>query len=171
VGAVVLTQLARSVGVSPAAAYRHFPGGHDELLDAVAERARVELAERMRDGIRTSAAAQPGPVHAAMLRFGATGRAYVDFALEQPGLFELACLRDHDLAHEGGVAALLNACLDELVELGRLPAARRPRTEVAAWAAVHGLAVLLTTGPLAGLDPVEREAVIGRTLEVVGSGI
>ncbi len=126
VTAVVLTRLARSVGVSPAAAYRHFPGSHDELLDAVAE---------------------------------------------QPGPFGLACLRDHDLVHDDGVAALLNACLDELVSLGRLPADRRPHSEVAAWAAVHGLALLLTTGPLAAVVGAAREAVIGRTLDAVGTGI
>lgn len=181
VAAVVLTRLARSLGVSPAAAYRHFPGGHDELLDAVAERARGELAERMRLGI-AAAPARGDAVTVALLRFAGTGRAYIDFAVEQPGLFELACLRDHDLVHDdragshdtagdGGVAALLQGCLDDLVRVGRLPAARRPRTEVAAWAAVHGLALLLTTGPLAALADAEREAVIERTLEVVGAGI
>ena len=170
VPAVVLTRLARSLGVSPAAAYRHFPRGHEELLEAVGARAREELAQQMRAGI-AAAPAPADPVLAAMLRFRATGRAYVDFALEQPGLFQLACLRDHDLAHDGGVAALLNGQLDELVALGRLPAARRPRSEVAAWAAVHGLALLLTSGPLAMLDPAERDAVIERTLEVVGCGI
>lgn len=170
VAAVVLTRLARGAGVSPAAAYRHFPGGHEELLDAVAEQARVELADRMACGV-TDAPVSADPVRSALRRFRGVGRAYVDFAVEQPGLFELACLRDHDLAHDGGVAALLNACLDELVAVGRLPTGRRPRTEVAAWAAVHGLALLLTSGPLAALTGAEKEAVIERTLEVVGAGI
>ena len=170
VGAVVLTKLARSVGVSPAAAYRHFPGGHDELLDAVGEAARAELADRMQAGLD----AVPGsrdPVVLAMRRFRATGRAYVDFALAEPGLFELVCLRDHDVAHLGGPAALLTGCLDQLVTVGRLPRTRRPRTEVAAWSAVHGLALLLTGGPLRTLPPAERERVIARTLDVVGAGI
>lgn len=170
VGAVVLTKLARSVGVSPAAAYRHFPGGHDELLDAVGQVARDELAGRMQAGLD----AVPGsraPVVLAMRRFRATGRAYVDFALAEPGLFQLVCFRDHDVAHLGGAAALLTGCLDELVAVGRLPSSRRPRTEVAAWAAVHGLALLLTDGPLRTLPPAERERVIARTLDVVGAGI
>ena len=100
VGAVVLTKLARSVGVSPAAAYRHFSGGHDELLDAVGEAARAELADRMQAGLD----AVPGsrdPVVLAMRRFRATGRAYIDFALAEPGLFELVCLRDHKVAQIG----------------------------------------------------------------------
>ena len=76
-----------------------------------------------------------------------------------------------DVAHLGGAAALLIGCLDELVAVGRLPSSRRPRTEVAAWAAVHGLALLLTDGPLRTLPRAERERVIARTLDVVGAGI
>ncbi len=170
VGAVVLTKLARSVGVSPAAAYRHFPGGHDELLDAVGEVARAELAGRMQAGL-DAVRGSHAPVVLAMRRLRATGRAYVDFALAEPGLFQLVCLRDHDVAHLGGAAALLIGCLDELVAVGRLPSSRRPRTEVAAWAAVHGLALLLTDGPLRTLPRAERERVIARTLDVVGAGI
>ena len=168
--AVVLTRLARSLGVSPAAAYRHFPGGFEELLDEVGRRARGELAVRMQTGIDLVPDTDDR-VLGALLRFRATGRAYVDFAMEEPGLFQLACVRDADVMPDEGVAALLTACLDDLVAAGGLPVERRPATEVAAWAAVHGLALLLTEGPLRRLDEAAREKVIDRTLEVVGCGI
>ncbi len=80
-------------------------------------------------------------------------------------------LRDHQVTHLGGAAALLTGCLDELVAVGRLPPSRRPRTEVAVWAAVHGLALPLTDRTLRTLPPAEREQVISRTLDVVGAGI
>ena len=43
---------------------------------------------------------------------------------------------------------LLGAALDDLVAAGVLPAGRRPDAEYPVWSCVHGLAVLVTRGPL-----------------------
>ena len=76
---VVLREAARRVGVSPSAAYRHFPS-RQSLLATVGSAARERLARRMLAGDTTDPKA----------RFQATGRAYIEFALEEPGLFEVA---------------------------------------------------------------------------------
>src|SRR6187455_1540324 len=78
VDGVVVREAARKVGVSPSAAYRHFPS-REGLLAAVGRAARERLARRM-------LAADGGDPRA---HFRATGRAYITFALEEPGLFEV----------------------------------------------------------------------------------
>ncbi|HEU5426691.1 MAG TPA: TetR/AcrR family transcriptional regulator [Actinocrinis sp.] len=86
--AVVLREAARRVGVSPAAAYRHF-AGHDELRYAVKLRAQQELADAMDAAMRdVEPMADPAPE--ALRRLGAIGAAYVHFALDEPGLFRTA---------------------------------------------------------------------------------
>ena len=73
--AVVLREASRRVGVSHNAAYRHF-SNRDELLQAIAERSRAELARLMQQLI---AEVDPGDrsLEAAKQRFRATGVAYV----------------------------------------------------------------------------------------------
>ena len=89
--AVVLREAARRVGVSPAAAYRHF-AGHDELRYAVKQRAQQELADAMDAAMRdVEPMADPAPE--ALSRLGAIGAAYVHFALDEPGLFRTAFCR------------------------------------------------------------------------------
>jgi hypothetical protein len=46
---------------------------------------------------------------------------------------------------------LLSSALDELVTAGVLPAGRRPDAEYSVWSSVHGMAVLITRGPLRGM--------------------
>jgi hypothetical protein len=57
------------------------------------------------------------------------------------------------------------------VAAGLLPAARRPWASVAAWSAVHGLALLLTEGSLARLPAAQREQALERTLDMVARGL
>jgi AcrR family transcriptional regulator len=168
--AVGLNRLAAGVGVSASAAYRHFPGGLPALLVVVGDVARRELAERI--ALRVSQAepsADPG--EAAQRRFRASGLAYVEYVLEQPGLFQVACRHDEGRATDADPYALLAACVDALVDTGVLPEGRRADAPAAAWAAVHGLALLLTEGPLRRLPPDRRAAVVDRTLDVVQRGL
>ena len=168
--AVGLNRLAAGVGVSASAAYRHFPGGLPDLLVAVGDVARRELAERI--ALRTSRTApSDDPREAAQRRFRASGQAYVDYVLEQPGLFQVACRHDEGRSEDGDPYALLAGCVDDLVETGVLPEERRRDAPAAAWAAVHGLALLLTEGPLRRLPPARRAAVVDRTLDVVERGL
>lgn len=176
--AVVLREAARRSGVSPTAAYRHFTD-RDELLGAVAQRALQTLAESMQ---RELAAVSPGDdqEHVALARMAAVGRGYVRFALAEPGLFRTAFdvvgvppPADPDRDDDGddpSAFGLLVGCLDDLMEVGVLPAERRDGAEYPAWSAVHGLATLLL-GPLAALPAAGRDRALERTLRVVVNGL
>ena len=178
--AVVLREAARRVGVSAAAAYRHY-GGHGELLQAVKRRALEGLADAMQAGLDGGERADD-PADDAVRRFRNLGRAYVGFAIDNPGLFHTAFCRSETgrLTAPGEVTAriatsrpyqILSSSLDELVAAGLLDQARRPVAPIAFWAAVHGLATLLVDGPLAPLPGPEQEAVIRRTLDILIDGI
>src|SRR3954453_22213761 len=84
---VVLREVARQTGVSHNAAYRHF-ADREELLTAVGEVGMQQLAGAMTAELATGE--ENEPVARAVARMRATGRAYVHFALAQPGLFEVA---------------------------------------------------------------------------------
>jgi len=175
--AVTIRAAARGAGVTPTAAYRHF-AGHGELLDA----AKGEALDRMAAMIFEVLADPPkkaDPVEVALHRMRAGGRGYVRFALAQPGLFRTAfCHSPHedlrDAAESLAAApphAFLSAALDELVAVGWLDPALRPHAETPAWAAVHGLSLLLLDGPYRSLDEAERELLIDATLEMTLRGL
>jgi len=181
--AVVLREAARQVGVSAAAAYRHFVG-HGELLHAVKQRALAALADAMQEGL-ASGERLADPAADAVRRFENLGRAYVGFALTNPGLFHTAFCRSD--SHSGGrsdsvsdvtarIAAsrpyqILSVSLDELVAAGLLNPARRGVAPIAFWAAVHGLATLLVDGPLSAMTEPEQAQAIQRTLDILIEGI
>jgi AcrR family transcriptional regulator len=190
-GAVTVRAAARAAGVSATAAYRHF-AGHDELLQAVREQAiravgramvrRLAALEDVEAGRAPGAARQaaqvgPGPAgrSPAMRRMAAIGRGYIDFALAEPGLFRMAfdCVAKPELLPGGppDPSALLAQSLDELVAAGELTPQRRAGADLVAWAVVHGLAVLLTQGPLTELPAAEREQAIEQTLQLVAIGL
>ena len=176
--AVVLREAARQVGVSAAAAYRHYVG-HGELLAAVKDRALEALANAMQGGL-DGGEPLPDPAAEAVRRFTNLGRAYVGFALDNPGLFHTAFCRPQAGRAEGEVTAriaasrpyqILSASLDELVAAGMLNPARRAVAPIAFWAAVHGLATLLVDGPLAAMTDQEQNLAIQRTLDILIEGI
>jgi AcrR family transcriptional regulator len=170
--AVVLREVTRIVGVVPNAAYRHF-ADRDGLLAAVRDEAVNELAGRMADGM---AQVRPGPhtPTGARLRLRAVGRAYLQFARTEPGLFDTAfATPDHPGGAESGETApleLLQAGLDNLVGAGVLLPARRPEVEYPVWACVHGLAVLLR-GPLRSLPEREKARLEEQLLAFIGTAV
>jgi AcrR family transcriptional regulator len=129
--AVGLRETARRVGVSPTATYRHFRD-KDSLLAAVAA-----------EGFRAFGAALAGATGDGQ-PFSAMGRAYVEFALANPGLFRLMF----------GAQIRERARFPELTEAAdaaftRLKAATTTEgSAVAAWSLVHGLSHLLLDGML-----------------------
>ena len=162
----------------PNAAYRHF-AGRDELLAAVAVAAMRELAARMAGGVARVRGKYGDPA-AARRRLGAIGRAYLEFARQEPGLFATAFAVPHQHAYDapGGRTGpdplpldQLRAVLDELADVGVLDRRRRDGLEYPIWSTVHGLAVLTGQGPLRELPDVTRRhlekltsAFIGETL-------
>jgi len=175
--AVTIRAAAREVGVTPTAAYRHF-AGQPELLQA----AKRDALDRMGVMILELLGDPPAgadPVEAALRRMRAGGRGYVRFALAQPGLFRTAfCKSENDTVADAGERlgdaapyAFLSAALDELVRVGWLDPALRPNAETPAWAAVHGLSLLLLDGPYRSVTDAERDALVDATLDMVLRGL
>lgn len=173
--AVTIRAAARAVGVTPTATYRHFTN-QGELLEAAKEWAFAGMARAVTDYL-AQIPESADPVERAVARFRASGRGYVRFALEQPGLFRTAFCRTPTSERKervlGEVApyALLTQMLDELQAVGYLDPDLREHAEAAAWSTVHGLALLLIDGALRDLTDDEREAVIERTLSMVTRGL
>ena len=85
--AVVLREATRRAGVSPNAAYRHF-ANREALLDEVGLAAADQIGVVMREAV---AEAQPiDDESVAVSQLVAACRAYLDFALTEPGLFDVA---------------------------------------------------------------------------------
>ncbi len=138
-----LRELARTVGVSPAAVYRHFPD-KNALLAAIGE-----------EGVHMLGAAQQSAYDEAgggIAGFAGTGRAYVRFALAHPALFRLVFA--HGPAFPSPSKAsdpasdLLRRTTVELTGGG--PAAET--LALRAWAIAHGIAMLMLDGRLAPED-------------------
>jgi AcrR family transcriptional regulator len=160
------------VGVVPNTAYRHF-ADRDALLAAVRDEALTHLARRMADGMNHVRAGAHTPTGAA-LRLRAVGKAYLDFARTEPGLFDTAyAATEHPTAvanHEPRPFDHLKAALDNLVQAGLLDPARRPDIEYPTWAAVHGTAVLLR-GPLQSMPEREKTHLETEVLAFIGAAV
>jgi AcrR family transcriptional regulator len=170
---VVLREVARRAGVSHNAAYRHFED-RAALLAEVSDRAMADLEQAMRS--RMAKVALTDPVARATERLKETGRAYVDFAVREPGLFAVAFTVPeqpvrHDAETAGGPYGVLNAALDDLVACGALSPERRLGADVACWAAVHGFASLHVDGPLRDSPTEVRNALLEGVLAVIHRGL
>lgn len=161
-----LREAAREVGVSPAAAYRHFDD-RSALLTAVAVDGMGRLATLMEQAM-AAVPGRRGTAPHATAAFGAMGAAYVEFAVRHPSHFRVMfgawCQNPKAEALPPGMAPMgrdpfqiLVDALDDLVSAGAVPAASRAGAEVVAWASVHGLSSLLVDASLE-LGPAERGA-------------
>lgn len=149
--AISVRALAKAVGVSPSAVYRHVPS-IDALVAEVAQTAREELAHhlaRQRDRAphhRTRKAR-------ARERFRAIGRGYIEFALEEPHLFDTAfaptsCATARP--DDPSAWQVLADGVQELVDAGVLRDGAADAAALIAWAGVHGIAAILVRGALVG---------------------
>lgn len=176
-GEFSLRGTAREVGVSPNAAYRHF-ADKSALLSAVAQHGFEQLAQRMR---RSMSATRSGrsPAELAVAKFKAVGRAYVEFALSRPELFDVmfGCSGIQSAAPSeptddaAGTYALLGSALDELVAHGVLDPAGRPGAELKAWVTVHGFARLCLDGAVRLPPGVTRAGACESLLDFAVAGI
>lgn len=144
-----LRELARVVGVSATAVYRHFP-----------DKAAL-MAALARTGLDRLAAAQHAAFDAAAPKgdgFAATGRAYIRFALANPALFRLIFssprrsdfLTGRDAPQDDALAFLMaNAAASR----GQWGAKSAEATALQAWSLAHGLAMLMLDGQV---PPDER---------------
>jgi AcrR family transcriptional regulator len=172
---IALREVARRVGVSHNAAYRHF-SDRRELVAEVARHGMGELVAAMQR--RLDRVTSRSPVLRARRRLAELGRGYVDFALAEPGLFRVAFAEyptvgdpsEGDQGAEPDPFGMLTAALDDLVEVGFLAPAQRSGAEILCWSAVHGFAVLHLEGPLQGSRAAEREAALDHVLATIDRG-
>jgi AcrR family transcriptional regulator len=139
--ALSLRALAREVGVSATAVYRHFPD-KDALLAALA----MAGLDRMAEAQLAAALAAAG--QGAYAAFSASGAAYVRFAIRHPELFRLIwkaspkgdqLSQPIDTVHPA-MGGLLRA-VDDISPPGTSAADRRA-IALRCWGLVHGLAML-----------------------------
>lgn len=154
-----LREVARAVGVSPTAIYRHFPDKR-ALMVALAEEGLARLAAAQ----RAASEAKGGGVAG----FSATGAAYVRFALANPALFRLI------FANAGKRELLAGQPVDEAFVFLRENATALAKqvggdpqvVALQAWAIAHGLAMLMLDGQVpvddAMIDRIVDAGVIGK---------
>jgi len=172
-GSLSLRAVARQAGVSAAAPYRHF-ASREALLAAIAA-----------EGYRMRTAA----THAALLslagrpleQFLEAGVQYVIFAHEHPGHYaimsapEIADTSGYPMLHEASVesSSILMQSIRNCQAAGLLAQADAHDIAAAAWASVHGLAALISSGQLAtlGFDLDSPEAVARRVTRILVSNL
>jgi AcrR family transcriptional regulator len=168
-----LAEAARQAGVSAAAPYRHFRG-RDELIEEVARRGFEMFAARLEAAFNDG---RPSALSA----FGAVGRAYLDFARENPGyyiaMFEsgVGIAGNPELAQASDRAmAVLRRAAERLA--AHLPANRRPPPGMVAnhiWAMSHGVVELFGRGRPGSRAPYSAEEMLesGTAIYLRGLGL
>ncbi len=168
-----LAEAARDAGVSAAAPYRHFRG-RDELIEEIAQQGYEMFADRLE---RAWNDGRPSALSA----FMATGRAYLDFARENPGhyiaMFESGVL----IAGNAELARTADRAMSVLVRAAErlaahLPPDRRPPARMVAnhvWAFSHGVVELFARGSPGGRAPYSADEMLesGTAIYLRGLGV
>jgi AcrR family transcriptional regulator len=137
-----LREVAREVGVSATAVYRHFPD-KSALMAALAQDGLDRLAAAQHEAAEQAGGGAAG--------FAATGRAYVRFALANPALFRLiftsSIRTDAEACTVSQAMAFLRVNAAEAAPDGADAQAIRV-IALQAWALVHGLSMLMLDGQI-----------------------
>ncbi|WAZ26122.1 TetR/AcrR family transcriptional regulator [Streptomyces cinnabarinus] len=158
-GALSLRELARDIGVSPAAPSRHFKS-KQALLDALAQTG----FERMADAIEAS---QEGVGETFAERLDAAARAYVGFAVADAALLDLMFSVKHSPEASEALSGAAHRWSEQLLSLisegqrrGEVQEGPLERVALPVFAALHGYVGLRVSGMLPpevsenGLDDV-----------------
>jgi AcrR family transcriptional regulator len=143
VGDFSLRAIARDIGVSATALYRHFPD-KSALLSAIAKEGLDRLGQAQQAASQASGDGIAG--------FSAAGRTYVRFGLEHPALFRMIMSHmpatDHFSNDSANISSPMRYLRESVARL--LPADADAATHKAAalraWAMVHGLTQLILDG-------------------------
>ncbi|UJP09671.1 TetR/AcrR family transcriptional regulator [Microbacterium sp. KUDC0406] len=162
--ALSIREVTRRIGVSPNAAYRHYPS-----LAALREAVAAAILEQVAASMSAGTASDP----AARLR--TIGLAYIDFALREPGWFSVAffggrTLGPADIATTPAFRALESA-LGGMIARGSLTADAAPAAAWSCWATVHGFAELCLHGPLAAMPSSEQRSLAASAVDAIVAGI
>ena len=161
---LTLRGVAKRAGVSPGAPYHHFKDKQAILTELANDR-----RERAGKAFAESIAGKDAP----RAKLKALGVAYVRYALEHEAEFKLMFggpLQPHLPISEPGEAPILKLFKKLIHEAhDQLSAAELDSAGIAAWSQVHGLAELLTGGPLRELrkDPARVAALAEQVTLVI----
>ncbi len=160
--AISLRAVARRAGLSHASPKYHF-GDRSGLLTAIATEGFHALAHSLSE-VRESDARH---------QLAVLGRAYIDFGLSHPALFELMFapgeLHTEDpelnVAQQQAIGAL-TAAVSQLAGIDATASQTPPKLALISWALVHGLVVLARDGALqaAASPPATDAAELAHTL-------
>jgi AcrR family transcriptional regulator len=162
---VSLRSLSTEVGVTVNAAYRHFPDKNALLLE-LASLGFDDLKAKLEDSLKTLKNKSP------KYKLYAVGVTYIDFALEFPSLFRLmfdrrGSFNGNERFHQASSSSfeVLVHCMAEV----RKEPANSPevmKASLAAWALVHGYAVLALEGYIGAL-PIDRRLKIEEVVRMI----
>lgn len=162
-GGISVREAARRIGVTPNAVYRHFTD-----LDAYVAAVRAAVLSEVASRMAPPHAHPPEPRR----RLHDVGVAYIAFALDEPGWFDLAFGDiQPDPAPPAPPFARLSAALDALAEAEAWHVQARSGAEWPCWAAVHGFALLSTRGPLRTTPRSHLNALAERTVDAIIDGL
>jgi AcrR family transcriptional regulator len=171
-GGFTFAEAARAAGVSPAAPYRHFRD-RDALIADVAKRGFESFATAL-------ASAWDGGSPTPRAAFDRVGRAYLEFARNEPAYFSamfesglsLADYSEARVEADKAFAVLREAC--EAI-IAMLPPARRPPALMMAlhiWSLSHGIAALFGRGDRARRPiPMQPEELLEAAILIYLEGL
>jgi AcrR family transcriptional regulator len=144
-----LRELARDVGVTHNAPYRHF-ASKAELLQGLRDEGFRRLAEAEHAALRRLG--EGAPVRA---RVAALGDAYVRYAIAEPLRLQLMLAAPLEAGEDGPPEAESYSILERTLEEGRASGEVRSdlsarELALVAWALVHGLASLISSNRIPG---------------------
>jgi len=149
--ALGMRELARRVGVSAAAPYRHFRD-KQALIQAVAAAGFALFLE----SVEAAKAGLPQDE-----QFGAMAEAYVQFALRYPRLYKLMFSSELGKFEDKDLRRAADAAYESLAVAAAKEDPEAPgEAAISAWAFVHGLSMLLLDEQLLGVSAANAEPLV-----------
>ena len=161
ISALSLREVARRIGVSQAAPYRHFPDKVSLLAAVAAEGFRGLSGSMTREADKASTTVE---------RFEALGRGYIRFALDNAAMLrlmfgpEIECKADYPELRDAAGAAFATLAGTTAALADGADGQPGRTAALAAWSMVHGLSNLLIDGQIAVDETDDREAFISSVM-------
>lgn len=170
---ISVREVARRLGVSSGAPFRHFPN-RESLMTAVAEEALARLRLRVE---RDQLDARADPI----TRLKTLGRTFIRWALQNPTQFRLVSSRslfEFDRSarlpvHFDAVRQVTLSLVEQAQLAGQLPAGALPEMALALRALVYGLARMQVDGQLPQwrVDTSEAERTLISAMNLIVDGL
>jgi AcrR family transcriptional regulator len=164
---LTLRELARRLGVTHTAPYAHFPDKR-HLLEAVAHAGFSQLADRLEDAVRSGGDS--------LQAFRSMAQAYLTFAQQHANLYrlmfadpELADDPECEMSPEGERA--FGVVVAVIQRIGVPPGIDVRDLAAAAWASVHGVAMLDIDKRINGKTLQSPQAVLSLSVEMMVRGL